>query len=561
MVIVLKYWLKKFSNPRSNLNSQVRKNRTFKIKINMKQYLKLPGLWLCILSITVSLNAAAQAGEGFYGPVYNSGTVSHGVGTGANAFSIFTGGNYDGFTNGTSADNFVGPNGVAGAQEIGGITAPIFDTVKFNNGVNLMQISNTAGIVVNGSVLYNNGITTTVRTNRTAGLAGAIQFTAPATYTPALTPIVGSADVVFTDGYVSKVNPTAFVYPVGNVTDLRPITATGVGTFIAAWSNVNLASTAYTGTLSPGILKLATNGYWEWNGTAAATAMVSIPDETSLATPANLWLVGYNGSAWVNLGGVFTSNTENSSNTTPVAVAANITAISVAQAGVIVNAKVFLQGDMPTSGTTMRNDLQNYYSAGVGLLPSASPFGNAVSSYINISNLAGTAGAVADWIQVEVRLASNTYATAVETRSLLLKPNGTIVDSTGLSPTFNPEVGTVRLVIKSRNHMAIMSKDISSFAGTVSYDFTTSLAQAANAGDPAQMIQVNGVWTMISGDLNGDNIIDAADGSIFKTDFVAGKYNNYMASDLNMDGLVDAVDGSYFKTSFLGGNYSTILNY
>ena len=527
----------------------------------MKQYLKPPVFWLSIVALVTSFTASAQSGEGYYGPAVNIGQQSHSVSTSTNAFTIPAGGSYDGFTYGLGIDNFIGPNGIAGAQEISGAVAPVFSTLQLNNGaVSTFNITNTAGVIVNTSLAFNNGITSTVRTSRTAGLAGAIQFLTNGNYTPALVPAIG-ADARFTDGYVSKVNPAAFVYPVGNVTDLRPITATGTGTFTTAWNNSNVAS-FYTGALAAGTISLSTKGFWEWRGTATATVTVSIPYDATLGAASKLAVMGYNGTGWVNLGGVFTTNTENSTNTAAISVPSTIQALTMGQAGVQLNAKVFLQGDMPATGSTMRTELQNYFGANSGLLPVASPYSAAPATYTNIGKTTGTAGIVADWILVEVRLASNNYATAVETKSLLLKPDGSIVDTLGLAPTFSQQTGTARIVIKHRSHMAIMSNNITSFAGVVNYDFTTGLAQAANdSADPAQMLLVNGVWTMIVGDVNMDGSIDAVDGITFRIAFNAGSFDLFLLTDLNMDGVVDSVDGIIFRNTFNGGYYSTMLNY
>ncbi|GGM86951.1 hypothetical protein GCM10010967_19170 [Dyadobacter beijingensis] len=110
-----------------------------------------------------------------------------------------------------------------------------------------------------------------------------------------------------------------------------------------------------------------------------------------------------------------------------------------------------------------------------------------------------------------------------------------------------------------------MSNPIQSFSsGTVSYDFTTGVSQAANVlGDPVQMIQKNGVWCMQSGDLNSnqDMVVDGSDGAYFKSQFKAGLFDTYNPADTNMDGIVDGLDGSLFKTNFLLGLYSTIINY
>jgi hypothetical protein len=533
--------------------------------IFMKQYSKIisrpAGLVLLMLLLWGGA-ANAQVPEGHYGALFNTGYVSHSNGGGVNSFTVTAGASYDAFTYGPGVDDFVGAGSVPTSQAIDGTVAPNFGTVNFNNGsVAAFGITNTAGINVNTTLAFNNGITFTLRSTRTVGIPGAIHFAAGAGYTPVITPVAG-ADARFTDGYISKVNPASFIYPVGNGSALRPVTATGTGTFTTAWSNTDV-NTVYTGALPSGVVAINTNGYWEWAPSAVSTAIVSIPDETAFATAANLTIVGYNGTAWTDLGGTFSANTENAVNGAAVSVPANIVAIALGSKGpanVPLSIKVFLEGDMG-AGATMRTDLQNYFGGNTGLLPTTSPYGAPTNTYAAINNPAGAAGLVADWVKVEVRLASTGYSTAAETQSLLLKSDGTIVTSAGTVPVFAAQVGTVRLVITHRNHLAIMSNDVTAFNSAKSYDFSTALSQASNAGDPPQMKLVNGVYTMIAADVNIDYAIDGTDGSIYNNDFNAGTFDVYTASDLNMDGVVDGSDGSYFNTNFNAGYFSTLINY
>ena len=142
------------------------------------------------------------------------------------------------------------------------------------------------------------------------------------------------------------------------------------------------------------------------------------------------------------------------------------------------NIKVALQGAMPSSGFKMKNELQTY--GGTGLLPTAAPYG-ILSSYPDINKTDGTAGEIVDWISVEIRSGSSPQ-TVLQTKSLLLKTTGIIVDLNGQTPTFNPQTGSVRIVLKHRNHLAILSNPIQNFnTGTgASYDFTTALSQSSN---------------------------------------------------------------------------------
>ncbi|SEJ81757.1 hypothetical protein SAMN05216327_121102 [Dyadobacter sp. SG02] len=229
---------------------------------------------------------------------------------------------------------------------------------------------------------------------------------------------------------------------------------------------------------------------------------------------------------------------------------------------VVLSLKVALQGAMPDAGVKMKNGLQTY--GGTGLLPTTSPY-TASSAYPSINNAAGPVGEVVDWVWVEVRSGSSPQ-TVLQAQSLLLKPDGSIVNRNGQPATFNPQSGSVRLVVKYRNHLAIMSNPIQSFiAGSIiNYDFTTALSQASNQfNSPNQMILQNGIWCMRAGDLNAsqDFIVDGTDGSFFSVQFKSDVFGTYDRADINMDGFVDGVDGSLFNASFYQDIYSTLINY
>ena len=229
---------------------------------------------------------------------------------------------------------------------------------------------------------------------------------------------------------------------------------------------------------------------------------------------------------------------------------------------VTLSLKVALQGAMPDAGVKMKNDLQTY--GGTGLLPTTSPY-TASSAYPSINNAAGPVGEVVDWIWVEVRSGSSPQ-TVLQAQSLLLKPDGSIVNRNGQPATFNPQSGPVRLVIKHRNHLAIMSNPIQSFtAGSaLSYDFTTGLSQASNAfGDPPQMVLKNGSWCMWVGDIaNGQDLgVDATD---FNSVYDSNKdalIDIYSISDLNMDGGVDSNDYNLIFSNNLTAPFSSLSNY
>ncbi|MDQ6482052.1 T9SS type A sorting domain-containing protein [Dyadobacter sp. LHD-138] len=209
-----------------------------------------------------------------------------------------------------------------GLNTISGTLAPNFYNGNFNNGPEITAITNNNGINVANHLDFNNGLTTTIRSNHATG---AIHFADNATYTHS-----SLGDAQYVNGYVSKTGNDAFVYPVGNQTgaDLRTLTISApslpadelsiaywqgdVGTTLDptggahARTSLNTAGTA-------GISKLESVspiGFWDWipvSGTSSLTVSVSIPDFSGLHgyVPADIRLVGWNTvtNQWDNLSG------------------------------------------------------------------------------------------------------------------------------------------------------------------------------------------------------------------------------------------------------------------
>lgn len=225
------------------------------------------------------------------------------------------------------------------------------------------------------------------------------------------------------------------------------------------------------------------------------------------------------------------------------------------------DAKVLLRGAYRPGQANMASDLQTYFSANSGLLPATDPYGGNVV-YNNIGNPAGVAGSVVDWIKIEIRDAANPTV-KFQSKSLLLKPNGSIVDIDGMLPKFVGQSSPVRVAVFHRNHVAILSNPIASFnSGTTIYDFTTALNKASQLpGDAAQMGIINGKWYMWAGDVNNDLAVDSSDMSIANNDFLKGTYDEYLFTDVSLDGGVDATDGSIMNNAFINGYYSTLVNY
>ncbi len=132
----------------------------------------------------------------------NNGVFEH---HGPSSQTFINNGTYSGLTG--HVDRFLGPLGVAGAQEIGGTNRPFFFNLELSNGASEpIHITNSDGANVRGTAVFSNGITTTVRN---VHQAGALRFESGAAYTG------GNTDAQHVDGYVSKIGTDAFTFPTG----------------------------------------------------------------------------------------------------------------------------------------------------------------------------------------------------------------------------------------------------------------------------------------------------------------------------------------------------------
>ena len=129
-----------------------------------------------------------------------------------------------------------------------------------------------------------------------------------------------------------------------------------------------------------------------------------------------------------------------------------------------------------------------------------------------------------------------------------MKNDGTIVDMDGTNPVkFNgrPD-GDYYIVIKHRNHLPIMSKNMESLNSISSlYDFTTGSEKFYGGNAAAKELEAN-IWGMIAGDGNGNGQVQNDDSeNIWKPDNGTSGYKN---SDYNMNGQVQNDDNEdYWK--------------
>ncbi len=214
--------------------------------------------------------------------------------------------------------------------------------------------------------------------------------------------------------------------------------------------------------------------------------------------------------------------------------------------GLTVNAKVFLQG--PYSGSAMTIAL-----ATAGYIPLGQPYTAAPFSYSGTEAVGSTAvfttNSITDWVLIELRLTAT--GAAVDRRAALLKNDGTLLDIDGFpSIVFSTATaGNYFIVVKHRNHLAIMSAAAVALPNASAYDFTTAQAQAYGI-NPMKLL-ATGIYGLIGGDANADGYINGTDFNVYNPRFVAVASGYNERSDFDLSGHVDGTHFNIFNPNFV----------
>jgi hypothetical protein len=217
---------------------------------------------------------------------------------------------------------------------------------------------------------------------------------------------------------------------------------------------------------------------------------------------------------------------------------------AIGEAAVLASIKIFLQG--PYSGSSMSTALKT-----AGVIPTTDP-------YSGTETVASIPAGVVDWVRVQLR--SNT-TTTVATRAAFVKSDGTVVDKDGTSPVSftGASPASYYVVVRHRNHLAIMSASAVALSGSTSlYDFTTAQSQAYGASPMKGLGAGNTApFALYAGDANGDGQITSTDFNVFNPKFTSGA-TGYQASDWNMDDQVTSTDFNLFNPNFTSGRATQV---
>jgi hypothetical protein len=179
--------------------------------------------------------------------------------------------------------------------------------------------------------------------------------------------------------------------------------------------------------------------------------------------------------------------------------------------------------------------------SGFGVIPATDP-------YLGTTTVKGSLPeTMVDWVLVELRSTAS-GATVAQAVGCLLA-DGSVTDTTGvngLSFVGLESSSAYYIVVKHRNHLAIMSSSAVSIdeSNTEDYDFTVS--GAAYGGDVLAVKQVGSDYAMIAGDGDGNTQIQISDKTAWNTQSGLSGYNS---ADYDMNGFVQTNDVSFYYGS------------
>jgi hypothetical protein len=227
-----------------------------------------------------------------------------------------------------------------------------------------------------------------------------------------------------------------------------------------------------------------------------------------------------------------------------------------------VYAKVFLQGAY-VGNQIMRTSLRDLPSPANPYLPLTSPYSEAPKTVTSLPS------AVTDWIVVSLRSTAN--GTDISPTSAFVRNDGALVTESG-NPGVNISVpvGSYFIVIRHRNHLAVMSRlavDLAGLSPTNPYDFTTLSAPGVQNNKyyydfENGAVQFNdNYWAMGAADgtrtiYNGQGLtffevgIPVNDGSADAVDAIIfddqQSKEGYVRADYSLDSSTDAIDAVMF---------------
>ena len=195
-------------------------------------------------------------------------------------------------------------------------------------------------------------------------------------------------------------------------------------------------------------------------------------------------------------------------------------------------AKVFLEGAYYADGDTMSTAVNDS-------IPLTSPYTEDARTIDSVPE------DITDWMLVQLRLTAED-TNAVASKSVFLRNDGRIVGDDGTTEYTKIEAdsGNYFIVVKHRNHLAVMSDEVHTLGASSStlYDFTVSDSDTCDRyfGNDAKVLET-GVYGMYTGDINQDGEITTSDYTRWYNQARIGACG-YNTCDINLDKDVTTTD-------------------
>ncbi len=200
--------------------------------------------------------------------------------------------------------------------------------------------------------------------------------------------------------------------------------------------------------------------------------------------------------------------------------------------------KALLEGAYNATTGAMNTTLNT-----LGIIPNNQPYNQAPWNYNGTECVNMPPATMVDWVLLELRSASNSN-TVIDRKAALLLTDGSIIDPNDDGVTFlNATAGNYFIVVRHRNHLAVISAAATALPNTNTYSFSGAASQAMGAN---QLKNIGtGIFALHAGDFNSDGIISVADYNLFTTQ--GSGLNSYFTTDANLDRNVTIADFNLYQ--------------
>ena len=213
----------------------------------------------------------------------------------------------------------------------------------------------------------------------------------------------------------------------------------------------------------------------------------------------------------------------------------------VDESGTSARVKLMLEGYFDSASNQLKTNLLEN-----NLLPEDQPFNEEpynLSQGVSISSFPSNS---VDWLLLELR-AENDMNQVVAQKPVLINADGTIVDLMGeaLITFEGVEDGNYYIAVFHKSHLPIISNTAQPLSSNPPlFDFSASAD--ATMGNDQQTI-INGKYFMVSGDFDGNGIINSLDFNLWKQSGAA--VNSYSPADADGNGIINSLDFNLWKAN------------